>query len=140
MLPSLISFFLLKIKNNYLVTLILMAFYITLAKEMITRFPLPGKYHKLILCPEIVFHKDRKKINELPELCPNTYKNFMNENSALNEWRSLPLAFECDEVGIIAKLPLDAMEMNIFEYRNFTGCLKFKNISKLASDFTTFKC
>jgi hypothetical protein len=83
------------------VMLKILNFYITLAKEMITRLPVSGIYHEFeFLCPEIVFDKNRKKLSELPELCAK-YKDFLDVNSALNEWRILPLAFDCDEVSVI---------------------------------------
>jgi hypothetical protein len=115
------------------VMLKILDFYITLAKEMITRLPVSGIYHEFeFLCPEIVFDKNRKKLSELPELCAK-YKKFLDVNAALNEWRILPFAFDCDAVSVIAKLPLDEMWMKISQYKDFTGCFKFRNISKLAS-------
>lgn len=108
-------------------------FYSTLAKEMISRLPLSGICSEFeFLAPDIALDRNRRRLNEMPLLC-DLYKNILDVNSTLDEWRLLPFAFDSDEVDKLKQLPLDEMWHKISGFTDFRGTHKFQNIGKLAT-------
>jgi hypothetical protein len=109
-------------------------FYVTLSKEIIQRLPLTSDIFQemAFLKPQNAFNKNRHVLVELPQLTEK-YKNFFDASAIALEWRSLPYAFDNNEVQQLENMPIDTMWLKIKKFKDFNDVEKFKTLGILAS-------